>query len=60
MKARVFIKEVSQETKKVKWPRLKEVVYVALLVIVFASLAGLLCLLVDSVVYKFIKILLGI
>lgn len=60
MKAVSFLKEVKHELIKVKWPTLKEVAIISLFVVIAAGIAGLLFLLVDSTIYKAIKLLLGI
>ncbi|WP_237697414.1 preprotein translocase subunit SecE [Candidatus Midichloria mitochondrii] len=60
MKAVSFLREVKQEVIKVKWPTFREAALISLFVIIAAGLAGLLFLLVDSIIYKAIKLLLGI
>ncbi|WHQ47101.1 MAG: preprotein translocase subunit SecE [Candidatus Midichloria sp.] len=60
VKAVSFLKEVKHELIKVKWPTLKEVAIISLFVVIAAGIAGLLFLLVDSTIYKAIKLLLGI
>ncbi|MDJ1257241.1 MAG: preprotein translocase subunit SecE [Candidatus Midichloria sp.] len=60
VKAVSFLREVQQEVIKVKWPTFREAALISLFVIIAAGLAGLLFLLVDSIIYKAIKLLLGI
>ncbi|AEI88805.1 MAG: preprotein translocase subunit SecE [Candidatus Midichloria mitochondrii] len=60
VKAVSFLREVKQEVIKVKWPTFREAALISLFVIIAAGLAGLLFLLVDSIIYKAIKLLLGI
>ncbi|CAK6550913.1 MAG: preprotein translocase subunit SecE [Candidatus Midichloria mitochondrii] len=60
VKAVRFLREVKQEVIKVKWPTFREAALISLFVIIAAGLAGLLFLLVDSIIYKAIKLLLGI
>lgn len=60
MRAVSFVKEVKQELLKVKWPTFREVAVIAAFVILSAGLTGLLFLFIDSVIYKVIKLLLGI
>ncbi|CAG7589963.1 MAG: preprotein translocase subunit SecE [Candidatus Midichloria sp.] len=60
VKAVSFLREVKQEVIKVKWPTFREATLVSLFVIIAAGLAGLLFLLVDSIIYKAVKLLLGI
>jgi len=60
VKAADFLKEVKQELIKVKWPTLKEVSLISLFVVIAASVAGVIFLLIDSVIYKVVRLLLGV
>lgn len=59
MKAVSFFKEVKQELLKVKWPSSKEAVIISSLVIAAAAISGLLFLFIDTIIYRFIKMFLG-
>jgi preprotein translocase subunit SecE len=55
-----FVKDVRIEANKVSWPAMKEVAITSAFVIVVSGIAGVMFLLIDSIVYKLIKLLLGI
>jgi len=55
-----FFREVKQELVKVKWPAMNEVGITLAFVIVAAGIAGIVLLLVDSAIYKLVKMFLGI
>ncbi len=54
-----FGREVRQELKKVTWPSRKETSVTTVMVLVMVFVAAIFFLLVDQVVAKFIKVLLG-
>jgi preprotein translocase subunit SecE len=60
MKAVSFFKEVRQEVTKVKWPSVNEVAVTSLFVLVAAAISGVVLLLIDSAIYKLVKIFLDI
>ena len=60
MRAVDFLKEVRREVSKVTWPTLREVVMTSAFVLFATGIAGIVLLLVDSGIYKLIKIFLGI
>jgi preprotein translocase subunit SecE len=55
-----FLREVRVEANKVVWPDRKEVMQTWMFVVFAAVVAAVFFLLVDSLVYKFIKLLLDI
>lgn len=60
MKSINFLKEVKQEALKVKWPSLRDVSVISFIVFLAVSIAGALLLVVDTVIYRLIKAVLGI
>ena len=60
MKAVSFFKEVRREVSRVAWPSVREVAITSAFVFFAAGLAGIVLLLVDSAIYKLVKMFLGI
>ena len=60
MRAVDFLKEVRREVSKVTWPTVREVAMTSAFVLFATGIAGIILLLVDSGIYKLIKIFLGI
>ncbi|RZI46722.1 preprotein translocase subunit SecE [Rickettsiales endosymbiont of Peranema trichophorum] len=60
MRLVAFIKEVKAEALKIVWPSRKETMFASILVILVTVLVGLFFLLVDSLVHKLIRLILGI
>ncbi|MCE2992571.1 MAG: preprotein translocase subunit SecE [Candidatus Jidaibacter sp.] len=54
-----FYKEVKSEVLRVVWPTRKETMLALALVLGMVVIAGLFFLLVDSLLFKFIKLILG-
>ncbi len=55
-----FFQEVKVELKKVVWPSNRETGVIVALVLGVVAVAGLFFLVVDSLVYKFVQLVLGI
>ncbi|WP_410519903.1 preprotein translocase subunit SecE [Candidatus Lariskella endosymbiont of Epinotia ramella] len=54
-----FFKEVSAEARKVVWPSSRELYVTVLFVIFVAFIAGLVFFLVDSALYRIVKLFLN-
>lgn len=59
MRVLQFIKEVRSEAVRITWPENKEVLLTLAFVIFVATFSGIMFLLIDSMVYKLIKLFLG-
>jgi len=55
-----FFQEVKVEASKVVWPLPKETAMIVALVLGVVAISGLFFLMVDSLVYKFVQLVLGI
>lgn len=60
MKALEFFREVKIEFNKVFWPEKQEALSSSVIVIIASVVAGVLFLLIDSIIYKVIQLFLGI
>ena len=55
-----FVPQVRQEMRRVVWPTRKETILTTLFVFIFAVIASIYFVLVDQVVFRVIRLILGL
>ena len=55
----VFLGEVRQETRRITWPGRKEVLLTSLFVFIFTVFASTYFFIVDSVIFRVVKAIIG-